>query len=116
MKNNKKKSNAIARKIYSYLVKTHQESLAGEVAKKLGEISGNLNKATVITPVALSLVEQKKAVELVARLTKHKKIEIDFKEEPKLVDGIKVIYGDKVWDLSLSGQVESLIKSKFTNS
>lgn len=115
MKNNKKKSNVIAHKIYSYLVKTHQEGLAADVAKKLGEISGNLNKATVITPVVLSPAQKKRATELVARLTKLKEIEIEFKKEPKLVDGIKVIYGDKVWDLSLSGQVESLIKSRFTN-
>lgn len=70
------------------------------------------NTAFIYTPIKLSDNEKKKAKNLVKRLTGENIAEINFREDEKLIDGLKIIYKDKLWDFSLQNQLNSIIETQ----
>lgn len=71
-----------------------------------------MDKAIVYTPTKLSDQEKLKAKNLVKQLTGESLEEVSFLEDQKLIDGLKIIYKDKLWDLSLQNQLSSIVETK----
>jgi F0F1-type ATP synthase delta subunit len=108
MKKSQRRVNAISKGFLSYLSKNKEAGLLSQVIEKLKENLGESEKVTVVTPIKLSEEEEGKTYELVKKLTRRDNFKIDYKVDSKILDGMKVEYRDKLWDMSLSGQIENL--------
>jgi len=68
-----------------------------------------LNKVSVYTPKKLTKTEEVKANQLVKRLTGEKVDEVSYIVDENLLDGLKFVYKDKMWDFSLQNQIDSIV-------
>lgn len=103
------KADKIAQGIISFLKKDKDEELIGLVIKKLQEKSFYGKKAVVISPTPLSELQKVKSKEIVKKLTKDSSVFVEFKIDPEIIDGMQIVYEDKLWDLSVSGQISEII-------
>jgi F0F1-type ATP synthase delta subunit len=107
MTNSKLNANDVAEGIRSYLLKTGSEELLPEVIKIL---SGSAKaKAIITTAIVLNDAKKASAKKLAAKLIKEDNLDFDFEQNPEIIDGLKINYQDKVWDLTLKSQITKLI-------
>ncbi len=66
-------------------------------------------EAEIYTPIKLEKEEKNKAKKLIRELTGDNVEELAFYEDEELLDGLKIIYKDKLWDFSLQSQLASII-------
>ncbi len=109
MDKSNKKADIIAKSFLAYLRNNKEEHLLESVLEKL---SKNVidEKVSVISPKVLSQSEKEKVSNMVAKLVNNKKVNIDYIIDDSLIDGLRIEYKDKLWDLSLARQIDSLFE------
>lgn len=111
MDKRKNKAEIIAGSILSLLKKNKEEYLLDEIIKKLSTASLN-EKVRVYSPKVLAKEEAARVQELAGKLSSNKKISVEFVVDRTLIDGLRIEYKDKLWDLSLSKQINSLFEKE----
>jgi F0F1-type ATP synthase delta subunit len=109
MTNSKITANDIVDGIYSYLKKTGSEELLPEVIKLLSGSVGTKPEVVITSSVALDSTRQNKAQKLAARLIKENNLQFKFVSDSTIIDGLKINYKDKVWDMTVKSQLTKLI-------
>lgn len=71
--------------------------------------SKTLKDTVIYTPIKLEGPDRAKALKLVQKLTGEIVSDASFMEDENLVDGMKIIYKDKLWDFSLQSQLQSIV-------
>jgi len=66
--------------------------------------------AMVITPLKLTRKEEELATKLAQKLMKTETLKVEFSVDPEILDGMKLKYKDKLWDMSLSGQLDNMLQ------
>jgi F0F1-type ATP synthase, delta subunit (mitochondrial oligomycin sensitivity protein) len=67
-----------------------------------------MKKTQVYSPRVLNSEEKNKVSKLIFESTGEAKSDVSFYVDESLIDGLKIIYNDKMLDLSLEGQIKSL--------
>lgn len=101
----------IAEGILNYLKNSHQESLLPEIIEALRDRLSSPPQVTVVSPVNLSDAQKEKARRLVLRLIPNAPSAVEFKTDTAILDGLKIIAGDTVFDLTLAGKIDQLKES-----
>lgn len=109
MKKSEKRADVIAKGIFSYLKKNNEVYLLENVLSNLSKWIVK-EKVKVTSPRALTKSEQEKVFFLTKKLIKDETLKVDFLEDGTLIDGLKIEYKDRMWDLSLRKQINSLFK------
>ena len=111
MENKKNKANKIAKGLLKYLSVNNEEGLLPLVVGLLSKKVAKRIKVRVTTPVVLTIGQKRKAQDLSRALIKEKSVEVVYEVDPEIVDGMRIRYGDKLWDLSLVGIIEGFKKT-----
>jgi F0F1-type ATP synthase delta subunit len=109
MNSSKLSANDIVDGIYSYLKKNGSENLLPEIIKILGSYKEVKPEVSILTAVQLNEVNKKKAESLAKRLIKETNLIFNFQQDVSIIDGLKINYKDKVWDLTLKSQLTKLL-------
>jgi F0F1-type ATP synthase delta subunit len=107
MKKDTKIADVIAGVVVDYLTKKKALDLIPTVIDSLKKVSSQYC-AYIYVPRELSNKEKEKAKKLIANLTGGEANVFSFKVDTSLLDGMKIIYNDRVWDYSLSGQIRNI--------
>lgn len=105
---NKKIVNAVSGAIVEYLKQNNLEDQLHYIAEKLKQESES-STLHVYVPKKLSINEKEKMLKLCMNLKDVKTTNILYHVQPSLLDGVKIIYNDKVWDYSLSNKLSGLV-------
>lgn len=99
---------AIIKGFLTFLKKSKQEYLLPLFVEKLKKIK-DLEKIEIFSPVCLNETQKNKASEMARKLTNDNDSVIEYQIDPTLIDGLKIRYQDRVWDISLSSQINQLL-------
>ncbi len=110
MKEDNLSADIISKAIISILKKNHKEYLLPDIIQLLKKVKIINNKAVVKTPVSLNDRQKQKVEKMVLDLTRNQNIFIEYQVDPRLIDGIQIEYNDKLWDMSLRNNLNSLLE------
>src|SRR3989344_8818075 len=99
---------SIAEGVISYSEKNDAYDVLGMVNKYL-DTERRRNRASVYVPKELTKQEKVKVGRLVNQLTGERVDSINYFVDDKLIDGIKFVYKDKMWDFSLQNEIASIV-------
>jgi F0F1-type ATP synthase delta subunit len=105
-----KTTKEIADGILEFLKKNNLESELPQLIEYL-EGSSAKDDAYVYAPRNLNASEKKDLQKLFVNLTGETPHKIVFYEDKTLIDGLKIMYKDKMWDFSVKGQIDKIAKS-----
>jgi F0F1-type ATP synthase delta subunit len=94
--------------ILAYLKSKRQEYLLDDLARKIQQVSKASHIAKVYAPVEFNKEQKLQTQKLIVKLTKDDQLSIDYVVDRKLIDGLKIVYNDKVWDFSLATQIAQI--------
>lgn len=97
--------------VVSFLQKNGSEHLAAEVASELARRYQHQLKAVITTPIALTQTQQLSAIKMVTKLSGVEGLDYTFVQDDQLIDGMKVAINDHLYDLSLDGQLKSVLEN-----
>jgi len=115
MDNDNNRPENIAKGLLEFLKKTGQEQLLPEIINNLKKALLPQSSALVLSPIELSAIQKIKTQQLITKLAKQQVIDINFKVDSQVVDGLKIIVGDQVWDLTMAGQINQLADKLIKN-
>jgi F0F1-type ATP synthase delta subunit len=98
----------IAKGVLSYLKRNGREYLLEGIIERLQSQLPYYEKAVVLTARELSEAEKYKAKELASKFIKKKEFEVSYEVDESILDGMKIIWGDESWDISLASQIRGL--------
>lgn len=110
-KKDKVEAKAIAKAFLNYLSEKGSSLLLPEIVNELKKEIEKMKKNVVIsTPIVLTADQKKSAVKLAHKLIGSSDVEIKYISDKTILDGIRVEYGDKVWDYTLASLLERVNK------
>lgn len=104
MQNDEKFAKEVAHGVVDFLEKKNKKNLLGRVVELLQE-NADTEKVTVLTPRALKAEERMKVKKFVGKVVGKNVNNIVFVKDETLLDGIRIESKQKIWDFSLSSQV-----------
>ncbi|OGM20532.1 hypothetical protein A2714_04040 [Candidatus Woesebacteria bacterium RIFCSPHIGHO2_01_FULL_38_9] len=112
MKDKEKKiAKEVAEVVIDYLEKNGVASALPMVLDLLRKKSAQ-NSVYIYTPRELKKDERLSLKKMFTKLTDTNVDKFSFVKDESLLDGVKIMYKDRVWDFSLSGQLKSLKQSQ----
>lgn len=106
MKTKSEESKKIALAFLAYLKKTKKGDLLALIVDELTvKVKKQSSVVIITTPSIFGASDRKKAIKFATKLVKGKKIDTEFEIDPSLLDGMKIRYKDKVWDMSLQSKI-----------
>jgi F0F1-type ATP synthase delta subunit len=108
MDKNNINAEVIVKSVISLLKKNGKEKLLPEIIELFKKELDLGDVVMVISPIELNRNQKEKAINFVANLVKEKHV-VEFEINKSLIDGMQIRYKDKLWDLSLKKQVNSLM-------
>jgi F0F1-type ATP synthase delta subunit len=109
MTNSKLNANDVVDGLYSYLKKNESEELLPEIIKILNLSKVNDEEAIITTAITLDNAKKLNAKKLAIKLIKKDDLQFSFVTDSAIIDGLKINYKDKVWDLTLKSQLTKLL-------
>ncbi len=103
----KKLAKEIAKVIIDYLDKKGAANALPTVIEILQK-RGRENSVYVYTPRELKKNERLNLEIMFKKLTDTDVVNFSFIKDESLLDGVKIMYKDKIWDFSLAGQLRKL--------
>lgn len=106
-----KKDQKIARNIAQTVIQVlEKRKYEGALVFVIEELQRHLrvSNASIYSPRDLKKKEKEKIKMFIEKLTSIRVSDYFFERDEKLIDGIKIVIGDKVWDFSLSRQLKEL--------
>ena len=104
----KKLAKTLSDAVVTYSKKNDATDVLGMVNEYLVK-ENKLRRALVYTPKKLTKSEEVKVNKLVNKLTSENIDEINYIVDEKLLDGLKLVFKDKMWDFSLQNQISSIV-------
>lgn len=97
--------------VVAFLQQNGSEHLAAEVATQLARRYQQQLKAIITTPIALTQTQQRSAIKMVNKLSGVENLDYTFVQDDRVIDGMKVTINDHLYDLSLDGQLKSVLEN-----
>jgi len=110
MDSDKKIAEQIVSGVINFLKKRKKDYLITSVISELHKFEST-KRAVVFAPTNLKESEKKNVLSVISKLTGEKIESVDFRLDESLIDGLKIIYDDRLWDFSLSSQLKNITKS-----
>lgn len=104
-----KKADVITKSFLLYLKKNQEENLLEPIIERLLKNVKD-EKVHVVSPRDLTKSEKESVLKTVVKLVNNDKVKIDYSVDDSIIDGLKIEYKDKLWDLSLAKQINSLFE------
>lgn len=104
------KVDIIIKGFLSFLKKENCLELLPQILSRLTTLS-TIDRIKVVSPIELDALKREKIQKLIKKLTGLKNFEVNYETDESIIDGIKIMYQDKMWDMSLSTQIKKIVNA-----